>query len=165
MIPIILIQAIKLLTDFLYPPAALYRKKWYFHILLFTARQVGVYITLSVVLRGTSAAKISRAFLCTFLCHQPYRFLCRGGIHAACLPLNPPYNLPSPYKSPGHARPLPHIFFHALTPTHFINILLQPPRSKNAPQGYFSVQDTKRPARTVLPPDAAPSSCFPGKQQ
>lgn len=63
MIPIILIQAIKLLTDFLYPPAALYRKKWYFHILLFTARQVGVYITLSIVLRGTSAAKISSALL------------------------------------------------------------------------------------------------------
>ena len=112
---------------------------------------------------ATSAAKISRAFLCTFLCYQPYRFLCRGGIHAAR-----PSFLESPHAifhrpvRAGHARPLPHVFFHAPAPTHFINIPLQPPRSKNAPQGYFSVRDTKRPARTVLVPDGAPVRNVPG---
>ena len=93
MIPIILIQTIKLPPDFLYPPAALYRKKWYFPILLFTARQVGVHITLFVVLffgnfggqnqQSLSPLQGTEGSLCIFPRHQPYHFLCRGGIHAA----------------------------------------------------------------------------------
>ena len=113
MIPIILIQTIKLLTDFLYPPAALYRKKLYFPILLYAVRQVGVHITLSVVLRGTSAAKISRAFLpCKVLGDHCVSFpaisLTVPSVGAAYMPpahllLDRQCNLPSPCR--GRACP------------------------------------------------------------
>lgn len=103
-IPIILIQTIKLPTDFLYPPAALYRKKWYFPILLFTARQVGVYITLSVVLRELLWPKSAESFCVPFSATR----LTASSVGAAYMPpahlfLDRQCNLPSPCR--GRACP------------------------------------------------------------
>ena len=65
--------------------------------LLFAVHQVGVHITLSVVLffgnfGGQNQQRITplqgtEGSLCIFPRHQPYRSLCRGGIHA----VRPPF--------------------------------------------------------------------------
>lgn len=92
MIPIILIQTIKLLTDFFYSPDSL-RSDMHPTALLFAVRQVGVHVTLSVVLffgnfggqnqQSITPLQGTEGSLCIFPRHQPYHFLCRGGIHAA----------------------------------------------------------------------------------
>ena len=68
--------------------------------LLFAVHQVGVHITLSVVLffgnfggqnqQSLSPLQGTGGSLCIFPRHQPYHFLCRGGIHAARGTLPPP---------------------------------------------------------------------------
>lgn len=65
--------------------------------LLFAVHQVGVHITLSVVLffgnfggqnqQSLSPLQGTGGSLCIFPRHQPYRSLCRGGIHAARPPV------------------------------------------------------------------------------
>ena len=108
-------------------------------LLLYAVRQVGMYITSSVVLWGTSAAKISSAF---FPCKvprdhcvsSPATSLTVSSVGAAYMPpahlfLDHPCNLPSPCRGRAYpARALP----KASTPI-LNNSPRQPPRPHQLP--------------------------------
>ena len=140
-------------------------------LLLYAVRQVGMYITLSVVLWGTSAAKISSAF---FPCKvprdhcvsSPATSLTVSSVGAAYMPpahlfLDRQCNLPSPCRGRAcPARSLMYSSTYLLQP--FISTFPCNPRALKMPRtGIFPSGTQNGRHELFSPPMAHQASAFP----